>query len=92
MVTVLACDGAGDGIIFGNRLPEKDLQGFPSVAAEIGKKLPILCPMPWRTPALKKVVRFPHIAVAALADPALHPHLRQARRRCRSAIFPLLLS
>ncbi len=35
-------DSAGNGIIFGNRLPEKDLQGFPSTAAEIGQKLPII--------------------------------------------------
>jgi len=35
-------DGAGDGIIFGNRLPEKDLQGFPGTAAQIGKKLPVI--------------------------------------------------
>ena len=41
-------DGAGDGIRghLGARcphcLPEKDLQGFPGAAAEIGKKLPIL--------------------------------------------------
>jgi len=34
-------DGAGDGIVFGNRILEKDLQGFPVLAAEIGKKLPI---------------------------------------------------
>ncbi len=33
-------DCAGDGIIFGNRLLEKDLQGFPGAATEIGKKLP----------------------------------------------------
>ena len=35
-------DGAGDGIIFRNRILEKDLQGFPGAAAEIGKKLPIV--------------------------------------------------
>jgi len=35
-------DGAGDGIIFGNRLLEKDLQEFPGAAAEIGKKLPVV--------------------------------------------------
>ena len=35
-------DGAGDGIIFGNRLLEKDLQGFPGTAAEISKKLPVV--------------------------------------------------
>ena len=32
----------GDGIIFGNRLLEKDLQGFPGATAEIGKKLPVV--------------------------------------------------
>jgi hypothetical protein len=31
-------DGAGDWIIFGNHLLEKDLQGFQGTAAEIGKK------------------------------------------------------
>ena len=35
-------DGAGNGIIFGNRLLEKDLQGFPGTAAQIGKKLPVV--------------------------------------------------
>ena len=35
-------DGAGDGIIFGNHLLEKDLQGFPGAAAEGGKKLPVI--------------------------------------------------
>jgi hypothetical protein len=35
-------DGAGDGIIFGNRLLEEDLQGFPGAAAQIGKKLPVV--------------------------------------------------
>jgi len=35
-------DGAGDGIIFGNRLLHEDLQGFPGAATEIGKKLPII--------------------------------------------------
>ena len=35
-------DGAGDGVIFGNHLLEKDLQGFPCAAAEIGKKLPVV--------------------------------------------------
>jgi hypothetical protein len=35
-------DCAGDGIIFRNRLLEKNLQGFPGAAAEIGKKLPIV--------------------------------------------------
>jgi hypothetical protein len=35
-------DGAGDGIVFMNRILEKDLQGFPGAAAEIGKKLSIV--------------------------------------------------
>jgi hypothetical protein len=35
-------DCARDGIIFRNRLLEKNLQGFPGAAAEIGKKLPIV--------------------------------------------------
>ena len=41
-------DGAGDGVIFGNRFllvpfrVEKDLQGFPGAAAEIGEKLPVV--------------------------------------------------
>ena len=35
-------DGAGDGIIFGNHLPEKDLQGFPGAPTEVGKKLPVV--------------------------------------------------
>jgi len=35
-------DCAGDGIIFRNRILEKNLQGFPGAAAEIGKKLPIV--------------------------------------------------
>jgi hypothetical protein len=35
-------DGAGDGIIFRNRMLEKNLQGFPGAAAQIGKKLPIV--------------------------------------------------
>ncbi|HOM08192.1 MAG TPA: hypothetical protein PLW40_10975 [Syntrophales bacterium] len=35
-------DGAGDRIFFGNRIPDKDLQGFPGTAAEIGKKLPVI--------------------------------------------------
>ena len=34
-------DGAGDGTIFRNRILDKNLQGFPGRAAEIGKKLPI---------------------------------------------------
>ena len=35
-------NGAGDGIVFGDRILDKNLQGFPGAAAEIGKKLPIL--------------------------------------------------
>ncbi len=35
-------DGARNGIILRNRLLEKDLQGFPGRAAEIGKKLSII--------------------------------------------------
>ena len=35
-------DGAGDGIVFRDRILEKNLQGFPGAAAEIGKKLPIV--------------------------------------------------
>jgi hypothetical protein len=35
-------DRAGDGIIFGNRLLEKDLQGFPGAAAQIDKELSIM--------------------------------------------------
>jgi len=35
-------DGAGDGIVFINRILEKNFQGFPGAAAEIGKKLPII--------------------------------------------------
>jgi hypothetical protein len=35
-------DGAGDGNVFMNRILEKDLQGFPGRAAQIGKKLPVI--------------------------------------------------
>ena len=35
-------DGTGDGIIFGNCLLEKYLQGFPSAAAQIGKKFTVV--------------------------------------------------
>ena len=35
-------DGAGHGIVFRNRILDKDLQGFPGATAEIGKKLPII--------------------------------------------------
>lgn len=34
-------DGTRDGIVFRNCILDKNLQGFPGVAAEIGKKLPI---------------------------------------------------
>jgi len=33
---------AGDGNVFMNRILEKDLQGFPGRAAQIGKKLPVI--------------------------------------------------
>ena len=35
-------DGAGDGIVFMNRILEKNLQGFPGATAQIGKKLPVI--------------------------------------------------
>ncbi len=35
-------NGAGDGIVFKNRILEKSLQGFPGATAEIGKKLPVV--------------------------------------------------
>ena len=35
-------NGAGDGIVFRYCILEKNLQGFPGAAAEIGKKLPIV--------------------------------------------------
>ena len=38
--------GAGDGNVFMNRILEKDLQGFPSRAAQIGKKLPVIEKIP----------------------------------------------
>ena len=34
--------GAGTGIVFRDRILEKNLQGFPCATAEIGKKLPIV--------------------------------------------------
>ena len=34
--------GAGDGNVFMNRILEKDIQGFPGRAAQIGKKLSII--------------------------------------------------
>ena len=35
-------NSAGDGIIFRNRMLEKNLQGFPGAAAEGGKKFSII--------------------------------------------------
>ena len=35
-------DGAGDGIVFRNRILKKNLQGFPGAATEIGQQLPIV--------------------------------------------------
>ncbi len=35
-------DGAGNGIVLVNRILEKNLQGFPGTAAQIGKKCPIV--------------------------------------------------
>jgi hypothetical protein len=35
-------DCAGDGIVFRNRILDKNFQGFPCAATEIGKKLPIV--------------------------------------------------
>jgi hypothetical protein len=35
-------DGAGDRIIFRNCILEKNLQGFPGTAAEIGQQLPVV--------------------------------------------------
>jgi hypothetical protein len=35
-------DGAGDGNVFVNRILEKNLQGFPGRAAQIGKKPPVI--------------------------------------------------
>jgi hypothetical protein len=39
-------DCAGDGIIFRNRILEKTLQGIPGVAAEGGKKFPVVKKIP----------------------------------------------
>jgi hypothetical protein len=39
-------DRAGDGIPLWNRLPKKELQGFPGAAAQIGKKVPIIEEIP----------------------------------------------
>jgi hypothetical protein len=39
-------DSAGDGIIFRNRILEKNLQGFPGAAAETSKELPIVKKIP----------------------------------------------
>jgi hypothetical protein len=35
-------DGAGDGIIFRNRILEKNLQGIPGATSQIGKELSII--------------------------------------------------
>jgi hypothetical protein len=35
-------DGAGAGIVFKNRVLEKNFQGFPGAAVEIRKKLPVI--------------------------------------------------
>jgi len=44
---VLDTDGhAGDGIIFRNRMLEKNLQGFPGAAAEGGNELPVVKKIP----------------------------------------------
>ena len=48
-------DGAGDGIVFRNRILEKNLQGFPGAAAKIGKKLPV--PRSGRGQAPRKYLR-----------------------------------
>ena len=48
-------DGAGEGIIFRNRILEKNLQGFPGAAAKIGKKLPV--PRSGRGQAPRKYLR-----------------------------------
>ena len=47
--------GAGDGIIFRNRILDKNLQGFPGATAEIGKKLPV--PRSGRGQAPRKYLR-----------------------------------
>lgn len=35
-------DGAGEGILFRDRLLDKDLQGFPGASAQIGKKFTVV--------------------------------------------------
>ena len=35
-------DGAGDGIVFRDRILDKNLQGFPGATTQIGKKLPVI--------------------------------------------------
>ena len=39
-------DGTGNGVLFGNRLLEEDLQGFPGAAAQIGKQFPVVKEVP----------------------------------------------
>ncbi len=39
-------DGAGGGILFRHRLLEKELQGFPGTATQIGKKIPVIEKVP----------------------------------------------
>ena len=34
-------DGAGDGILLRQRLPKKELQGFPGAATQVGKQVPV---------------------------------------------------
>ena len=35
-------DGTGDGILLWHRLLKKELQGFPGVATQIGRKIPVI--------------------------------------------------
>ena len=39
-------DGAGDGIPLRHRLLKKELQGFPSAATQVGKKIPVIEKIP----------------------------------------------
>ena len=39
-------DGTGDGIVFSDRILEKNFQGFPGATAQIGKKLPVVEEVP----------------------------------------------
>jgi hypothetical protein len=39
-------DGAGEGILLRHRLLKKELQGFPSAATQIGKKIPVIEKIP----------------------------------------------